>query len=419
MFFPRFKSLWRASILSFFLAVGLASNAEAGPYAGLVVEVESERVLYTQNAEELRHPASLTKMMTLYLVFEALSRGQLSLSDRLRVSSFAVSRPPSKLGLRTGETISVEEGILALVTQSANDAATVLAEALGDTEPDFAAQMTQKARQLGMSNTVFHNASGLPDPNQVTSAWDMFRLAKALLKNFPQYYPYFSTESFQFRNRSFHNHNHLLNTFAGADGIKTGYVNASGFNLVASARRNGVRLIGVVFGGNTHARRDAHMRSILDAGFAKLDGREPNQRMAGIEADESRVLLRRPPPIERDSDSDAEPVREIRIAGKHGKTRSHDEGDGAERAGGRDEKRSWRVQVGQFVQENPAEKRLAQALKMAPFAFRNAKGAVMTRGHRGKKLYIAYFSGLTKQDADLACQSLRRKKMECSPAFAG
>jgi len=278
-------------LLPALLLLGLSPRAEAGPYSALVVEVESDRVLYQQNPDELRHPASLTKMMTLYLMFEALSQGRISLTDTMVASAHAVSKPPSRLGLKAGETLTVEDGILGLVTQSANDAATVIAETLGGTEPAFADMMTQKARQLGMNSTVFRNAQGLPDPDQWTTAWDMYRLGKALIKNFPIYYTYFSRESFWFKGHEFHNHNHLLGKCEGVDGIKTGFINSSGFNLVASAKRNGVRLVGVVFGGPSHARRDAHMRDILEDGFAQLEGREPSVHLAGFDAPAAKPLL--------------------------------------------------------------------------------------------------------------------------------
>lgn len=253
-------------------AIAMTPRAEAREYSALVVEPESGRVLYEKFANELRHPASVTKMMTLYLVFEALERGDITLNTPFNVSRNAVLRPPSRLGLAPGDTLSVEDAILGLVTRSANDAATVIAENLGGSEAAFADMMTAKARSLGMHDTVFRNASGLPDPEQVTTAWDMYRLGRALLKNYPRYYPYFSTPRFYYRGQSFDNHNHLMETYPGMDGIKTGFINSSGFNLVASARRNGARLIGVVFGGPSAVRRDNHMREILDDGFAQLDG---------------------------------------------------------------------------------------------------------------------------------------------------
>lgn len=267
----------------------LAQRAVAREYSALVVEPESGRVLYEQFANEPRHPASVTKMMTLYLVFEALERGDITLNTPLDVSRNAVLRPPSRLGLTPGETVSVEDAILALVTRSANDVATVIAENLGGSETAFAEMMTAKARSLGMRDTLFRNASGLPDPQQVTTAWDMYRLGRALLKEYPRYYPYFSTPRFYYRGQSFDNHNHLMETYPGMDGIKTGFINSSGFNLVASARRGGRRLIGVVFGGPSAKRRDSHMREILDDGFAQLDGAPPGFIVAGFPQPDTRA----------------------------------------------------------------------------------------------------------------------------------
>lgn len=258
--------------LVFAVCLMLPALAVGRDYSALVVEPESGRVLYEKFANEQRHPASITKIMTLYLVFEALERGDITLNTPLNISRNAVLRPPSRLGLTAGDTISVEDAILALVTRSANDAATVIAENLGGTEAGFASMMTAKARSLGMNGTVFQNASGLPDPDQWTTAWDMYRLGRAVIRDFPRYYPYFSTPRFYYRGQSFDNHNHLMETYSGMDGIKTGFINSSGFNLVASAKRGDKRLIGVVFGGPSAVRRDRHMRAILDDGFAQIDG---------------------------------------------------------------------------------------------------------------------------------------------------
>jgi hypothetical protein len=269
------------------LVFGVLSEAvRAGDYSALVVDPETERVLYERYADELRHPASVTKIMTLYLVFEALDRGELTLNTPLKVSRNAVLKPPSRLGMTPGDSLAVEDAILALVTRSANDVAAVIAENLGGSEADFADMMTAKARMLGMRDTVFRNASGLPDPQQVTTAWDMYKLGKALIKDFPRYYPYFSTPRFFYRGQSFDNHNHLMETYYGMDGIKTGFINSSGFNLVASAKRGGRRIIGVVFGGPSAVRRDDHMREILDDGFSQLSGNPPGF----IEADFDKPL---------------------------------------------------------------------------------------------------------------------------------
>lgn len=275
--------LLRALVALVALFLVHASPALAKQYSALVVEPETGRILFERDADGLRHPASVTKMMTLYLVFEALERGEITLNTPLEVSRNAVLRPPSRLGVRPGDALRVEDAILALVTRSANDAATVIAENLGGTESAFAEMMTAKARALGMRDSVFRNASGLPDPAQWTTARDMYRLGRALIYDFPRYYPYFSTPRFYYRGQSFDNHNHLMETYAGMDGIKTGFINASGFNLVASAKRGGRRLIGVVFGGPSAVRRDRHMRDILDDGFSQLAGAPPRALSAEFE----------------------------------------------------------------------------------------------------------------------------------------
>ena len=218
-------------------------------YAAIVIEEATGRVLFSRNADKKLYPASLTKIMTLYLLFEEIEAGRLTLDSRLKVSRVAASRSPSKPLFARGLSISVENAILALVTKSANDVATVVSEALSGTEREFAKRMTRKARALGMINTTFKNASGLPNRKQKSTARDMARLGVAIRRDFPHYYHYFSRTSFTYKGRKYGNHNKLLRSFDGTDGIKTGYTNASGFNLVAATERNGVRLIGVVFGG--------------------------------------------------------------------------------------------------------------------------------------------------------------------------
>jgi D-alanyl-D-alanine carboxypeptidase len=240
-------------------------------YAAIVADAQNGTVLMSASADEQRYPASLTKMMTVYMAFEALRDGRIHLSAPIRVSADAASMPPSRLGLAAGMTLTVEEAILALVTKSANDAAAALGEYLGGgSEYRFAQMMTMKARALGMTRTAFRNASGLPDLDQVTTARDMALLGRRLMQDFPERYSYFSTPHFVFRGRTHWNHNRLLNEYEGADGIKTGYVNDSGFNLVASAQRDGVRLVAAVFGGRTGRERDRHMMTILDRGFAAM-----------------------------------------------------------------------------------------------------------------------------------------------------
>ncbi|MEO5339737.1 MAG: D-alanyl-D-alanine carboxypeptidase [Magnetococcus sp. MYC-9] len=252
-------------------------------YADLVMDAKTGRILHATNPDQLRHPASLTKMMTLYLAFQALKSGQLRLDQLLPVSQNAASQEPSKLGLQAGHQIRVEDALLGLVTKSANDATVVVAEALGGSEEQFARIMTSKARALGMHHTVFRNPSGLPDPEQVTTARDMAILGYALVYHHPQFYPYFSREGFTYAGVRHNNHNHLMSRYRGMDGIKTGYIRASGFNLVASTVRGPTRLIGVVFGGRSAVARDNKMAALLDQAFAQLQGGQSMQRVASVQ----------------------------------------------------------------------------------------------------------------------------------------
>ncbi|WP_051356854.1 D-alanyl-D-alanine carboxypeptidase [Azorhizobium doebereinerae] len=235
--------------------------------AAIVVDGNTGKILYEENADALRHPASLTKIMTLYMLFEQLENGRLKLSSDMPVSARAASQSPSKLNLRPGSTIEVEDAIKAIVTRSANDVAVVIAEAVGGTEPAFAEMMTRKARALGMSNTTFRNASGLPNPGQITTARDLAILGRAIQDRFPREYRYFSTRSFVYRGETIGNHNRLMLRMDGVDGIKTGYTNASGFNLVTSLHRDDRFLVGVVLGGSSASSRDQRMAGILSSNF--------------------------------------------------------------------------------------------------------------------------------------------------------
>ena len=238
------------------------------PYADIVVDANSGQVLHNTNADSLRHPASLTKIMTLYLLFEQLDAGKLRLDSRLEVSDHASQQAPSKLGLMPGQTIAVEDAIRALVTKSANDVAVVIAEAIGGDEDSFARMMTRKARALGMSRTVYANASGLPDADQLTTARDQATLGRAIQDRFPREYRYFSTPSFVYRGYAIRNHNKLLGRVQGVDGIKTGYTRDSGFNLVTSLRRGPRHVVAVVLGGTSGAARDARMRGLIEQEIA-------------------------------------------------------------------------------------------------------------------------------------------------------
>jgi|GEM_PF-463813 len=287
---------WRAVALAFaalfliFAKIGVV-KAQIGSarYSSIVIDAATGQVLSAANPDAPRYPASLTKMMTLYMVFEALRDHRLSANSLLPVSWAAASVEPSKLGLRPGMRITVQEAILALVTKSANDAAVVLAESLGGSEARFAQMMTLRAHALGMEHTTFRNASGLPDPLQVTTARDMATLARRLINDFPNQYGYFSVPGFRFRGRLIPNHDNLLKSYPGADGIKTGYTEAAGHNLVTSAVRNNVRLIGVVMGAASNPERDAHMEALLDAGFERMN--------VPVEPREPRTMLARMPSL--------------------------------------------------------------------------------------------------------------------------
>ena len=250
-----------------------AHESYSPAFSSIIVDGNSGATLSSNNPDASRHPASLTKIMTLYLLFERLDAGKMKLDTEMPVSEHAAEQAPTKLGLRPGQTIRVEDAIKGLVTRSANDAAVVIAEAIAGNEDGFAELMTRKARTLGMSKTVYRNASGLPDDEQVTSARDQSTLGRAIQDRFPRYYRYFSTVSFTFRGHSISNHNHLLGSVEGVDGIKTGYTRASGFNLVTSMRRGNRHLIGVVLGGRSGGSRDAIMRSLLAENLDKASTR--------------------------------------------------------------------------------------------------------------------------------------------------
>ena len=275
-----------------------AEDSYSPQFSSIIVDGNSGSTLESNSPDGLRHPASLTKMMTLYLLFERLDSGKMKLDTEMSVSEHASDQDPTKLGLRPGQTIAVEDAIKGLVTRSANDAAVVIAEAIGGSEDNFARMMTRKAHALGMSRTLYRNASGLPNDEQMTTARDQSILGRALQDRFPRYYRYFSTTEFSFRGHTIHGHNHLLGSVEGVDGIKTGYTRASGFNLVTSMHRGNRFLIGVVLGGRSGGSRDATMRSLLAdnldkaatkrtvAAISERNGSDANTDVADAEADQ-------------------------------------------------------------------------------------------------------------------------------------
>src|ERR1700688_1476009 len=265
-------------------------------FSSIIVDGNSGATLSSNNPDAVRHPASLTKIMTLYLLFERLDAGKMKLDTEMEVSEHASEQAPTKLGLRPGQTIRVEDAIKGLVTRSANDAAVVIAEAIAGDEGNFASQMTRKARTLGMLRTVYRNASGLPDDEQVTTARDQATLGRAIQDRFPRYYRYFSTTAFNYHGHSIRNHNRLLGNVEGVDGIKTGYTRASGFNLVTSMRRGNRHLVGVVLGGRSGSSRDAIMRNLLAENLEKaaskrtvaaITERNPSDANADVAEDEA------------------------------------------------------------------------------------------------------------------------------------
>ena len=256
----------------------IASSAKA-KYASFIINENTKRIYHNTNADTRNYPASLTKIMTLYMVFDALKNKKISMNTKFKISKRAARQPPSKLNLSAGSSITVKNAILALITKSANDVATVVAENLGKSERNFARLMTRKAKKLGMTRTIFKNASGLPNRGQLSTARDMAILGMAIRKNHPNFFKLFKTKSFVYKGIKYTNHNNLLSNYSGTDGIKTGYTSASGFNLVASVERNGQRIIGVVFGGKKARSRDKHMINLLNKYF-KTNPSKPLVRTA-------------------------------------------------------------------------------------------------------------------------------------------
>ncbi|MDW3207072.1 MAG: D-alanyl-D-alanine carboxypeptidase [Alphaproteobacteria bacterium] len=376
-------------IIAFFLSVAMfvavAPQEAAARYASMVIDADSGRVLHAVNEDTRNYPASLTKIMTLYMAFDALRSGQISLDTKLKVSRRAAGMAPSKLNLRPGDTITVEDAILALVTKSANDVAVVIAEGLGGTEIEFARMMTERARQIGMSRTTFRNASGLPNRRQLSTARDMALLGLRIREDHAAYYDYFATTHFKFGGRTYKNHNTLLSSYEGTDGIKTGYTRASGFNLVASVEREGYRLIGVVFGGKTGASRDKHMKTLLDKGFAKLfesDLRQNEMVALNVPAGPSAGPIEDDLP-QGDAAADID-LTELQAT-------------------------KWTIQVGAFSRSEPARTVAQQAVTRLGAMGENRVVVVDSAG----RLHRSRVAGFDKSSAFAACRSLKTQNMDC------
>lgn len=372
--------------LALLIAVPPVARAQIGSdrYSSIVIDAATGAVLEQANPDALRHPASLTKLMTLYLVFEALRDRRITLNELVPVSEHTASMEPTKLGLVPGTRITVQQAILGLVTKSANDAAAALGEMLGGSEERFAQMMTLRARAMGMAHTTFTNASGLPDPNQWSTARDLALLGRRLVSDFPSDYHYFSTPSFVFNRQYIANHDHLLNWYPGADGMKTGYTEASGCNLVTSAVNGGVRLIGVVLGASTGAERDAHMGVLLDQGFAEMGVTVP-RRGTTTTASRAPSLV---------SSAHAATVAETRPAAT---ARAEIVASG------------WGIQVGSYGAEKTAR-------EVGQDARRAAGGGELRIEHitvRGTPLWRAQVMGLTEAHAQGACSQLAHQRTTC------
>ena len=443
-----------------------AEEAQAR-YASIVIDAETGEVLRSRSADIRRYPASLTKMMTLYLLFEAIDDGKFSLDSKLKVSKRAAGQSPSKLGLPAGSTIRAEDAIKALIVKSANDIAVVVAEALGGTEVEFARKMSKKAQALDMSRTAFRNASGLPNRKQRSTARDMAQLARALMRDFPHRYHYFDDQRFRYKGREHRTPNKLLAGYRGMDGIKTGYIRASGFNLVASAERDGRRVIAVVFGGRTARSRNAHMANLLDLGFTRIaenDAKRVRVRYAGIPrppagsglaapapqfkpavimvaAAQSPELVEGaaapppepieiaedPPPALKPSPAPAEvasgppppqppPVKPgtatLAVAKPVAATApSPSPAKTLVAASAVDG--AWGIQVGSYESVTAAGIAIRRASVRAP-QLNDARATLTPRADGRSTLYRARFLGLYKNDANRACKALRAAPMPCT-----
>tara|TARA_Y100000588_G_scaffold386081_1_gene480824 strand:+ start:1913 stop:3145 length:1233 start_codon:yes stop_codon:yes gene_type:complete len=369
-------------VLSGFVVGMIFTTPAQSKYASLVVDAETGIELYARNADTKNFPASLTKIMTLYMIFDALERRKWNLKTRLKVSRRASRQPQTRLGVKRGRTISVRTAILALITRSANDVATVVAENMSGSERAFARKMTVKARSIGMRATTFRNASGLPNRGQLSTARDMAKLAISIRRDFPQFYHFFKTKKFRYRGRTFRNHNMLLGRYSGTDGIKTGYTNASGYNLVASVRRKGQHLIGVVFGGRTGPRRDRHMVNLLDKSFWKLD------RLAKLSPPKPRI----------------NPL---------GKSIYLSRSDFSERS--RSIGANWGIQVGAYSSDKPARLMIQLVRKHLKIDSKLIYNRVEKVERTHGVIFRARLLGMGERQARKACASLVVKHLPCVP----
>lgn len=364
-----------AAVFSVIIAGLCLSKPVLASTSSIMIDADSGKVLSVSNADELRYPASLTKLMTLYLTFNALEKGVLSMNDELIVSRTAASRSPSKIGVPAGKTITVKTAIDALIVKSANDCATILAEALGGTEENFAKKMTAQAQKLGMTNTTFKNASGLPNKAQKTTARDISVLASAMYHDFPQYYHLFAQKSFTYNGQTIYTHNHLLKSFKGADGMKTGYTAAAGFNIVTSAQRDGNRVIAVTMGHKTLKERDRKVAGMMENGLQKLASAAPDT-----------------------TDDIYTQLAENETLNVSNETVS---------------KKKWGIQVGAFSNYAKARNYALKLKRSTKQLLAGAKVKIEPTASGSAIIYRSKLVGLAKNDADKACRNLKNRNHSC------
>lgn len=393
----------------FLLLLIVPDSAVANPrYSSIVIDADTGAVLHESNADANRYPASLTKMMTLYMLFEAMEQRKMTVDTRMPVSTHAAAMPQTNIGLRAGDSISVRDAIPALIVRSANDVAAVVAEALGRSEANFGRMMTDKARQLGMRSTTFRNASGLPNLEQKTTARDMVTLSTRLMKDFPKYYHYFSTQSFSYKGITYNSHNRMVRNTSGVDGLKTGFIRASGFNVATSAKRGNRRVVAVVMGGNTAAARDQHMAQLIDRSFnqgnrtIQVASNSKNARAVAVTAVKMNAptpALKPYPEQPKASESivtqqyvvppvSAQPVQLQKVA-----LQTNDD---------------WAVQIGSYHEPSRAHANALAAARWIPGEIVVTEVEVSNR-----RLYRARLVGLQENQARSACQSLTRQGIEC------
>lgn len=404
-----------------------AHSRENLRYAAIVVDAQTGEVMFARHADSRRYPASITKVMTLYLVFEAISEGRIQLDDVIRVSPRAASQPPSKLGLAAGQTITVADAIQATALRSANDMATALAEHVAGSEARFAALMTLKAESLGMTDSRFVNANGLPDSRQITTARDITILARAVMRDYPQYYRFFGVSSWTYEGRDYRNTNGLLRSGQGYDGIKTGYTNASGYNLAASAVRNGRRLITVVLGGRSSATRNAHVEELMNTGFEIADRRAHGERIevAQLYFEQKGYGIGPTPPTAPPvvyASATAQPATPLAQAmgdrdpdvvltsgpaalpPSETTARLNSDTPARRPAAG-----TWAVQVGAFRDRSVAEGWLTEVNRRFRSTFRGSGQTI----EEASGWYRSRFTGFTEDQARAACETLSARNVTC------